>query len=79
MRRGLRALCLGHYGEVETRVSTRASWYCSDAETWLSNSASWYCSDAETSFQALRLGTVLVAMISLAPGVWILLSMTCPQ
>ena len=34
---------------TETRVSTLASWCCSDAEMLVSTLASWYCSDAEIS------------------------------
>ena len=41
VRRWLQALCLGHYGEVEMRVSTLASWYFGNVETRPSSSASW--------------------------------------
>jgi len=59
VRRGLWALCLGRYGKVETRVSTLASWYCSDTTAVR----------LRHGFQPLRLGAVVVAMISLASGV----------
>ena len=64
MKRGLRALRLGYCGKVETRVSTLASWYCSDATTVM----------LSHGFRPSRLGDAVVAMISPASGVWTLLS-----
>ena len=63
VRRGLRALRLGHCGKVETRVSTLASWYCSDATVVR----------LRHGFRPLCLGAVVVAMISPASGVWTLI------
>jgi len=72
IRRELRALRLGHCG-VETRVSTLASSYCSDAEMQKALRLGTAVM-LRRGFQALYLGTALVAMISLAPGIWTLLS-----
>jgi len=41
LRRKFQALRFGHWSEVETRVSTLASWYYSGVETRLSSSTSW--------------------------------------
>ena len=64
VRRGLRALRLGHCGTVETRVSTLASWYCSDAIAVM----------LRRGFRPSRLGVEVVAMISPVSRVWTLLS-----
>ena len=79
VRRGLRALRLGHCGEVETRVSTLASLYCSDAETRVSILASCHCSDVETRVLISRLGAAAVAMISLRLEFGLCFLMTYPQ
>ena len=63
VRRGLWAMRLGRCGKVETRVLTLASWYCSDATAVR----------LRRGFRPLRLGAVLVAMISPASAVWTLL------
>ena len=62
----------------ETRALDSASWHCNNAETRVLTLASWYCSDATAvmlrrGFRPLRLGAVVVAMISPASGVWTLL------
>ena len=63
MRRRLQALRLGHCGEVETRVSTLASWYCCDATAVR----------LRRGFRPLLLGVVVVAIISPASEVWTLI------
>ena len=63
MRRGLWALRLGRCGKVETRVLTLASWYCSDATAVR----------LRRGFRPLRLGAVVVAMISSMSEAWTLL------
>ena len=60
--------------DAEMRVSTLAPWCCSDAETRVSTLASWCCSDVETRVSTLRLCAAVMAMISPASGVWTLLS-----
>jgi len=73
----------------ETRALDSASWYCNNSETQVSTLASsslQWCRDASFNprvlvlavmsrrgFQPSRLGTALVAMISLASGAWTLL------
>ena len=42
---------------TETRVSTLASWHCSDAEARVSTLASWRYNDAET-----RVSTLILAL-----------------
>ena len=69
MRRGLRALCLGHYGEVETRVSTHASCTAVMLRRGFQTLRFGIAVMLRRDFQALRLDAALVVIISLASGV----------
>ena len=64
MRRGLWALRLGRCDKVETRVSTLASWYCSEATAVM----------LRHGFRLSRLGAAVMTMISPTSGVWTLIS-----
>ena len=58
----------------ETRALDSASWHCNNAETRVSTLASLVLAVmSRREFQPSRLGAALMAMTSLASGVWILL------